>query len=107
MTLNEYQTKAMETSLPECETLQYLALALCGESGEVAEKVKKVIRDRGGKFFADDTQAIAMELGDVLWYLSVMAKKLGYTLQTIAELNIEKIDSRIRRGQLHGSGDKR
>lgn len=107
MTLNEFQQAAAATSEPACETVQYLALALCGESGEVAEKVKKVIRDRGGKFFADDCKAIALEIGDVLWYASVLAKVLGYSLEQVCEMNIQKIKARVENGTLHGSGDNR
>lgn len=107
MKLNEYQRKALETSMPECETYQYLSLALCGESGEVAEKVKKVIRDRNGRFFSPDISDIALELGDCLWYLSVFANKLGFTLEQIAEMNLKKINDRIEHGTLHGEGDYR
>lgn len=107
MTLNDYQIEALKTSIPSCESYTYLALALCGESGEVAEKVKKVLRDKNGQFYAPDLTAIALELGDVLWYLSVMAKRLGFTLEEIATLNLEKIKSRTDRGTLHGSGDSR
>ena len=107
MELNEYQAKAAETSEPQCETISYLALALCGEAGEVAEKVKKVLRDKNGKFYAPDLAGIALELGDVLWYASILAKVIGYKLEDIANLNLEKIESRVKRGVLHGSGDKR
>ena len=107
MTLNKYQIEALKTSIPTCESYSYLALAICGEAGEVAEKIKKVIRDKNGQFFSPDLTGIALELGDVLWYLSVMAKKLGFTLEEIANLNLEKIKTRIEHGTLHGSGDKR
>ena len=107
MTLNEFQIEALKTSIPTCETYTYLALAICGEAGEVAEKVKKVIRDKNGQFFSPDLTGIALELGDVLWYVSVMAKRLGFTLEEIASLNLDKIKSRVDRGTLHGSGDER
>lgn len=107
MTLDEYQKEASLTSDSHCESVQYLALALCGETGEIANKVKKIVRDNEGRFFANDVNAIAHELGDVLWYLSVLAAKLGFPLNQIAKLNIEKINDRLKRGTLHGSGDDR
>lgn len=107
MTLNEYQQRASQTSIPSCENISYLALALCGEAGEVAEKVKKIIRDKNGQFYAPDLAGIAMELGDMLWYASVLAKVIGYKLEDIATLNLDKIDSRVSRGVLHGTGDDR
>ena len=82
--------------------LAYCALGLTGESGEYAEKVKKLIRD--GKL---DKPLAAKELGDVLWYLTRSANELGYTLTDIAEINLVKLTSRQERGVLQGSGDER
>ena len=82
-------------------------MALCGEAGEVADKVKKVTRDKGGKYYSPDIAAIAMEIGDVLWYAANLTKVLGYDLNSVAQLNINKIKDRIKRGTLHGSGDNR
>lgn len=107
MQLNEYQLQAHTTAGEECETLQYLGLALCGEAGEVAEKIKKIIRDQNGKMYHTDVEAITLELGDVLWYLSVMATKLGVSLEKVAALNLDKINNRLEHGTLHGSGDNR
>jgi len=108
MELNEYQKAALSTAIyPNDGTISYLALALCGEAGEVADKVKKVLRDKQGQFYTPDITAIAMELGDVLWYAANLAKVLGYNLSDIATLNIEKINGRIERGTLHGIGDNR
>lgn len=84
------------------ESLTYCALGLTGESGEYSEKVKKLIRD--GSF---DPEAAAKELGDVLWYLTRSANELGYSLEQIASMNIEKLTSRRDRGVLKGSGDDR
>lgn len=84
------------------ESLTYCALGLTGESGEYAEKIKKLIRD--GTFVREDT---AKELGDVLWYLTRSANELGYSLDEIAKMNIEKLQSRKERGVLQGSGDNR
>lgn len=108
MSLNEYQRFALETAVfPTDKNISYLALALCGECGEVANKVKKVLRDKNGQFYAPDIVAIALELGDVLWYIANLARFLGYGLSDIAMLNIEKIQGRIERGTLQGIGDNR
>ena len=108
MELNEYQKAALSTAIyPNDGTISCLALALCGEAGEVADKVKKVLRDKKGQFFMTDLTAIALELGDVLWYVANLAKVLGYDLSDIATLNIEKIKGRVERGTLHGTGDNR
>ena len=107
MTLNEYQKLTIDTADSNCDSIEYLALALCGEAGEVANKIKKILRDQDGAVFAPDCIALAHELGDVMWYLSVLAQKLGFTLSNIAEFNIEKINGRLERGTLHGSGDNR
>lgn len=82
--------------------LSYCALGLTGESGEYAEKVKKLLRD--GTF---DPLAMAKELGDVLWYVTRSANELGYTLQEIAEINYKKLKDRQERMVLQGSGDNR
>ena len=108
MELNEYQKKALETAVyPECHKAVYPALGMNGEAGEVSDKVKKVIRDKGGVFSEDDKKEIAKECGDVLWYVAVMSNDLGYTLNEIAEMNYEKLKSRQQRGKICGSGDNR
>lgn len=108
MSLNEYQQAALKTAIyPRDHEIPYLALALNGEAGEVADKVKKVLRDKGGRFYQPDIRAMAFELGDTLFYMALLAKALGYNLSDIAQLNIDKINSRIERGTLHGSGDER
>ncbi len=108
MTLDDYQQLARKTAIyPHDNDISYLVLALCGEAGELADKVKKVIRDKQGRFYQPDTRALAAELGDTLWYAANIAHVLGFTLSDIARLNIDKINSRIERGTLHGSGDER
>lgn len=109
MTLNEYQEKALKTAIfPRDNEIPYLALALCGEAGEVADKVKKVIRDKDKNFNDQETRLnLAMEVGDCLWYLANIAKSLGFTLYEIAFLNIDKINRRKKNGTLQGSGDNR
>lgn len=108
MTLNEYQQAAQRTALyPREHSIVYPALGLNGEAGEVADKVKKVIRDNQGRFTDDKRRDIALELGDVLWYIAAMAHDMGYTLDDIAALNIDKLTSRAARNALAGSGDNR
>ncbi len=85
----------------------YPTLGLAGETGEVCEKVKKVIRDNGGNFDADAVSAIRKELGDVLWYVARLAAELGLDMEDVAAENLNKLASRKERGQLHGSGDDR
>ena len=109
--LNEYQQRALETWLSHSTengyNIVYPTLGLSGESGEVAEKVKKVLRDNNGKFTDDLRKSIALEISDVLWYASVLAHELGFSLQEIAEMNYEKLRSRRLRGKIHGDGDNR
>lgn len=109
MELNDYQKKALETAIyPEQFRTIYPALGLTGEAGEVADKVKKVIRDKNADFSDPETRkAIAMEIGDCAWYLATLSHDLGYTLEEICQMNYEKLKSRQERGKLGGSGDNR
>lgn len=108
MLLNEYQEKAIATAIYSDDfAVVYPTLGLAGEAGEVADKVKKVLRDEFGDFCQDSKQELAKELGDVLWYAAVLARDLGYSLEEIAALNVEKLASRKERGVLGGSGDNR
>lgn len=108
MNFNEYQDKARVYAFPHIENdAFYFLLGLCGETGEVAEKVKKIIRDQGGAIQVKDKQDIAMELGDVLWYLSNLARLYGFTLNEIAELNLKKLEKRKENDKLSGNGDDR
>ena len=108
MTLNDYQAQAALFAFYNQSTSpMYPTLGLCGEAGEVAEKVKKVIRDKGGVFTREDEYAICLELGDVLFYIATLARDMGYSLSDVAEFNIMKLTSRRDRGTLHGSGDDR
>ena len=111
MLLDDYQDKAVETAIfPRDNNLDiiYPALKLAGEAGEVAEKVGKAIRDDITKFqetaYLDD---LAKELGDVLWYIAALADSIGYDLSEIAQMNLDKLNSRQERGVLKGSGDNR
>lgn len=108
MTLNDYQNKALETAVyPDKYRIIYPALGLAGEAGEVADKVKKVIRDKDCIFGNMQKAEIAMELGDVLWYIATLANDIGYSLNEIATMNYNKLNSRKERGVLGGSGDNR
>lgn len=108
MGLNEYQKKATSTAIfPQKDGLAYLALGLSGEAGEVAEKVKKIIRDKGGYIQHEDRIEIAKEMGDVLWYLANLAEFIGTDFSYVAQLNVDKLASRKKRGVLKGEGDNR
>lgn len=85
----------------------YPTLGLCGEAGEVADKVKKVLRDQGGEFSAEVIAALQLELGDVLWYVAQLATELGLELDQVAQANLDKLASRSARNVISGSGDSR
>lgn len=105
---NDYQVSALDTALyKKGDAMAYLALGLCGESGEVAEKLKKLIRDNNFIFENKDIQAIVDELGDVLWYISCMANELGISLGYVATRNLEKLQRRKKNNTISGSGDDR
>ena len=107
--MNDYQAKALKTSLVKGrdDELFYLALGLVDEAGEVAGKVKKLIRDHDGNLDAINKVEIAKEVGDVLWYVANLAEFLQIPLDDIATMNVEKLQSRQVRGKLGGSGDNR
>ena len=86
----------------------YTTIGLCEEAGEVAGKLKKLIRDKGGDV-ADPTfrAAVAAELGDVLWYLTRVAAETGSSLEGVVRGNLDKLNGRLQRGTLQGSGDAR
>lgn len=108
MTFEEYQKHAMSTAIyPADKAILYPALGLCGEAGEVAEKIKKTIRDADGVFDDERCKAIALEIGDVLWYAAALARDINISLEDIAEMNLEKLKSRRSRMRLHGEGDDR
>ena len=103
MDFKQYQRKAVSFAIyPKEYKLIYPAMGLCGEAGEVAEKVKKLIRD--GTL---NRYEVALEASDVLWYNTNFVNDLGFTLEEIAIMNIEKLESRKERGVIQGSGDNR
>ncbi len=109
MELADYQRRSRATAVyPDAgDNLAYPALGLCGEAGEAAEKVKKAMRDDGGVLTEDRREALAGELGDVLWYVAQLATEAGLDLGEIAGDNLAKLLSRQERGVLQGSGDTR
>ena len=103
MSLNEYQNAAAKTAVYKtAHQILYPALGLAGEAGEVANKVKKMLRDNDF-----DRDAIVAEIGDVLWYIAALSRDLNVSLHDIALGNIEKLYGCKERGTLQGSGDKR
>ena len=109
MNFEEYQKKSRKTAIypNKGNNFIYPVLGLVGESGEVAEKIKKVIRDHNGVLNKKQRQEIKKELGDVLWYVAQIATELGLSLDEIAVFNIKKLESRKKRNKLHGNGDNR
>jgi NTP pyrophosphatase (non-canonical NTP hydrolase) len=108
MDFNKYQKEARKTAIyPKSAKVIYPTLGLMGESGEVAEKIKKIIRDNKSQFNKISKIEIIKELGDVLWYISNLAYDLNIPLDLIADFNIKKLKSRKLRNKLHGKGDNR
>ncbi len=109
MDLNQYQIKARSTATyPKAgDNPIYPTLGLAGEAGEVADKVKKVIRDNHGEFDLRSREALKLELGDVLWYVAQLSSELGYDLEDVAQENLAKLKSRAQRGKISGDGDLR
>lgn len=109
MTFKEYQVNSQKTALypNKGNNFIYPTLGLSGETGEVAEKVKKIIRDKNGIVEEIDREEIKKELGDVLWYMSQIASELGLDLDAVAQTNLDKLMSRLERNMIGGSGDNR
>ena len=115
MTFDEYEASALETAIYP-DALLYPVMGLMGEAGEIAEKVKKYYRDNAMSVSCEDAveeipaevrMSIARELGDVLWYVTAIASDIGYSLEEVAYLNVEKLQDRQDRDVLTGSGDNR
>ena len=111
LTFNEYQARAASTAIyPGRGTIQgltYTILGLTNEAGEVAGKLKKIMRDSDGQLTDADRKDIQKELGDVLWYQAMVAWELALQLEDSAQGNLDKLNSRKERGVLGGSGDNR
>lgn len=110
MKFDDYQKQALTTakfSDEELKDIMHWVLGVTGEAGEIAEKVKKIIRDKNGVFTPEDKLELSKEIGDVLWYLATLSHQLGVPFSTVANGNLEKLKSRKERGVIGGSGDNR
>ena len=109
MDFDNYQIEARKTAIYPNKDNNYIypTLGLVGESGEVAEKIKKILRDKNGTFDFESKLALKKELGDVLWYLSNLCDELNFSLSDVAINNLEKLNLRLSRGKISGSGDDR
>lgn len=109
MHFSEYQILARKTALypNQGENYVYPTLGLSGESGEVADKIKKIIRDDDGIVTKEKQEELVKELGDVLWYVSNLCSELGINLDMVADTNIQKLFKRKEEGKIKGSGDNR
>ena len=115
LTMDQYQDKATQFAIYPT-TLVYPTLGLTGEAGEVAEKVKKLIRDHDLDLTADDVadqldytekRDIALEVGDILWYCANLLNDIDYSMEEAAQLNLDKLADRTYRGVIPGNGDHR
>lgn len=113
MNLDDYSKQALTTLTPDYNygditpQLMGQVLGLSDESGEVLGKFKKLLRDKQGVMSDEDKKEIIKEIGDVLWYVSSVTHLLGYSLDDVAQMNLDKLASRKQRGQIKGSGDNR
>lgn len=111
LSFNDYQRLAHDTAIyPAERAVEYVALGLASEAGEVAGKIKKQIRDGrewNGAQRADHRYAIVSELGDILWYIAELCSIYNIPLEDVAQHNVDKLQSRAQRGALRGSGDTR
>ncbi len=109
MNFNEYQKESRKNAIyPGLgNNFSFPTIGLAGETGEVAEKVKKILRDKNGMVDDQSREEVKKELGDVLWYLSQIASEFDLSLEDVATGNLEKIKSRRERDLVHGEGDNR
>lgn len=113
MNIEDYSKQALTTLTNHHQygevsaELMSQVLGLVGESGEIAEKFKKILRDKSGVVSDEDKQELAKELGDILWYVNSVAHLLGVSLDDVAAANLTKLQSRKDRNVLGGSGDNR
>ena len=109
MDFKDYQQKSRKTAgyPPIGHRVIYPTLGLVNEAGEVAGKIKKVFRDKGGEISEETREALKAELGDVLWYLAQVCTELDLSLDEVAEANITKLYDRLERGVIRGDGDNR
>jgi len=99
--------KNIDLRIPSLQGLTYVTLGLNSEVGEIAGKAQKLIRDSNGILTHKIKRKILLECGDALWFLARTAHEIGYTMQDVAEANLDKVLSRLDRGVLGGEGDNR
>lgn len=106
---DKYQKQCNKTAVyPKIgKNFIYPTIGLVGEAGEIANKVKKVIRDDNSKLNKINKEELAYELGDIMWYVAQLSTELNIKLSKVAEMNIEKLKTRKEKNTLHGSGDHR
>jgi len=110
MTFDEYQEKALTTAHNNPDPLMnktIWAMGIAGEAGEVLEKWKKIVAYKEGKVSSEDLGELKKELGDVIWYIAVLADSLGLSFEEIIQLNVKKLQDRQKRNVIKGSGDNR
>jgi NTP pyrophosphatase (non-canonical NTP hydrolase) len=109
MNFTDYQTQSRKTAKYPAigHPVIYPTLGLTNEAGEVAGKIKKIFRDKGGVIGEAEREALKGELGDVLWYLAQVCTELDLSLEDVAGHNLEKLFSRLERGKIGGDGDNR
>ena len=106
--LDMYQKVALTTAIyPREQAIIYPTLGLTGEAGEVANKVKKIIRDGSNSKDEKLVSEIKSEIGDCLWYIAVLANDFDIKLSDIASTNLIKLENRKKKDTIRGSGDKR
>lgn len=106
MTFDEYQMKCRETAIYNMY-IMYPTLGLCGEVGELANKIKKIYRDSNGNVSKEMNLDLMRELGDILWYVASLASDLGINLNSVADENLRKLSKRKLENKIKGSGDNR
>ncbi|CAA79413.1 MazG-like pyrophosphatase [Fromanvirus L5] len=114
MHVDIYQIAASDTAIypgaGDCDSIEglsYVTMGLVGEAGEIANKVKKILRDKDGVITQENRDDLQAELGDVMWYVAQLANQLDVWLSTVTQRNLNKLQSRKDRGVIQGSGDNR
>jgi len=108
MNMQDYQTQAGKTAIYlRSDAIIYPAIGLFSEAGEIAGKIHKIMRDNNGIFLPEHLEAIADEAGDLLWDLAALCTDIGFGLEVVAQRNLDKVNSRMARGVIGGSGDNR
>lgn len=110
MNFDEYQKKALTTAKNHPDPLMdktIWAMGIAGEAGEVIEKWKKIVAYKKGKINKADKEELKKELGDVVWYIAVLAHSLGLSFEEVMQHNVKKLADRNQRGVIKGAGDNR